>query len=144
MGLQEYTRTVGGWYWIGVLAGLGAALGVAAAGILPRWPLAALVGAVAGAAIGFGVFHWGEAVAGALGGIAGAFGTSPLVTGALRRGGTRLGLAVFVLLGGLVVAGLAFVPVAGYVEAVLLPAVGLRTRRRSPEQHAGLRILARD
>ena len=135
---------MGAWYWIGVLAGLGAALGVAASGILLRWPLAAVVAAVAGAALGYGVFHWGEAVAGAVGGIAGAYGASPLVNGALRRGGTRLGLAVFVLLGALLVAGLAFIPVAGYVEAVLLPGVGLRTRRRTPEQHAGLRILARD
>jgi hypothetical protein len=135
---------VGAWYWIGVLAGLGAALGVGAAGILLRWPLAALLAVVAGAAIGFGVLHWSEALAGALGGVAGAFGASPLVNGALRRGGTRLGLAVFVLLGGLVAAGLAFIPIAGYVEAVLLPGIGLRARRRAPEQHAGLRILARD
>ena len=135
---------MGAWYWIGVLAGLGAALGVAAAGILLRWPLAAVAAAVAGAAVGFGVFHWGEAVAGAVGGIAGAFGTSPVVTGALRRGGTRLGLAVFVALGALVAAGLAFIPIVGFVEAVLLPGVGLRTRRRTPDQHAGLRILARD
>ena len=135
---------MGGWYWIGVLAGLGVALGVAAAGILLRWQLAAVLAAVAGAAVGLGVFHWGEAVAAAVGGLAGAFGTSPVVTGALRRGGTRLGLAVFVALGALLAAGLAFIPIAGYLEAVLLPGVGLRTRRRTPEQHAGLRILARD
>jgi hypothetical protein len=135
---------VGAWYWIGVLAGLGAALGVAAAGILLRWPFAALLAVVAGAAIGFGVLHWSEALAGAVGGVAGAFGASPLVNGALRRGGTRLGLAIFVLAGGLLAAGLAFIPIAGYLEAVLLPGVGLRARRRAPEQHAGLRILARD
>jgi hypothetical protein len=135
---------VGAWYWIGVLAGLGAALGVAAAGILLRWPLAALLGAVVGAAIGYGVLHWSEAVAGVVGAVAGSFGASPLVNGALRRGGTRLGLAVFALVGGLVTAGLAFIPIAGYVGCVVLPGVGLRARRRAPEQHAGLRILARD
>jgi len=135
---------VGGWYWIGVLAGLGAAIGVGAAGILLRWPLAAVLAAVVGAAIGLAVFAWAEAVAGAAGGVAGAFGTSPVVAGALRRGGTRLGLAAFVALGGLLAAGLAFIPIVGYVEAVLLPGIGLRTRRRAPEQHAGLRILARD
>jgi hypothetical protein len=135
---------VGSWYWIGVLAGLGAALGIATTGIVLRWPVAALAAAVAGAAIGFGVFHWAEAVAGAVGGVAGAYGASPLVNGALRRGGTRFGLAIFVLLGAIVAAGVAFIPVAGYLEAVLLPAVGLRARRRAPEQHAGLRILARD
>ncbi len=135
---------MGAWYWIGVLAGLGVALGIAAAGILLRWYLAVAVSAVAGAAIGFGVFGWGEAVAAAIGAAAGAFGTSPLVAGALRRGGTRLGLALFVLLGAIIGAGLAFVPVAGYLEVVLLPLVGLRARRRAPEQHEGLRILARD
>ena len=135
---------MGGWYWIGVLAGLGAALGIAAAGVVLRWQFAAVLAAVLGAAIGFGVFQWDEALAGAAGGVAGAFGAAPLVTGALRRGGTRLGLAVFVLLGALLAAGLAFIPIVGYVEAVLLPGVGLRTRRRTPEQHAGLRILARD
>jgi hypothetical protein len=144
VGRRGYTRSVGGWYWIGVLAGVGAALGVGAAGILLRWQFAAILGAVLGAAIGFGVFQWDEALAGAIGGVAGAFGISPLVTGALRRGGKRLGLAVFVLLGALITAGLAFVPIVGYVEAVLLPGVGLRARRRKPEQHAGLRILARD
>jgi hypothetical protein len=135
---------MGGWYWIGVLAGLGAALGVAAAGVVLRWPFAAAIAAVGGAAIGFGVFQWDEALAGALGGVAGAFGVAPLVNGALRRGGTRLGLAVFALLGALVAVGIAFIPILGYVEAVLLPGVGLRSRRRAPEQHAGLRILARD
>ena len=135
---------MGAWYWIGVLAGLGAALGVAAAGIVLRWPLAALLGAAVGAAIGFGALHWTESVAGVVGGVAGAFGASPLVNGALRRGGTRLGLVVFALLGGLVAAGLAFIPIVGYVQCVLLPAVGLRARRRAPQQHAGLRILARD
>jgi hypothetical protein len=135
---------VGGWYWIGVLAGLGSALGVTAAGIILRWPLAAVLGGVAGAAIGLAVFHWPEAVAGAVGGVVGSFGTSPLVNGALRRGGTRLGLVVFVLVGAIVSAGLAFIPIAGYLEAVLLPGVGTRARRRAPEQHAGLRILARD
>jgi hypothetical protein len=135
---------VGAWYWIGVLAGLGAALGIAAAGILLRWPLAALLGAAVGAAIGYGALHWTEAVAGVVGGVAGSFGASPLVNGALRRGGTRLGLVVFALVGGLVAAGLAFIPVVGYVVCVLLPGVGVRARRRAPEQHAGLRILARD
>src|SRR5262249_1000985 len=139
-GLRGTLEAVGGWYWIGVLAGLGAALGVAAAGGVLRWQLAALLGAVVGGAVGFGGFQGGEGLAGAGGGVAGACGISPLVTGALRRGGTRLGLAVFVLLGALLTAGLAFVPIVGYVETVLLPGIGLRARRRKPEQHAGLRI----
>jgi hypothetical protein len=135
---------VGAWYWIGVMAGIGAALGIGAAGLLLRWPLAALVGAAAGAAIGIGVFAWGEAVAGAAGGVAGAFGAAPIVSGALRRGGTRVGVAVFVLLGAVAAAGVAFIPVAGYLEAAALPVIGLRARSRTPERHAGLRTLARD
>jgi len=43
-----------------------------------------------------------------------------------------------------VVAALAFVPVVGYVEALAVPALGLRLRRRAPERHAGLRTLAKD
>jgi hypothetical protein len=135
---------MGGWYWIGVLAGVGAALGIAAAGLLLRWPLAAVLAAVAAAAIGIAVFAWGEAVAGAVGGVAGAFGASPVVNGALRRGGTRLGLGVFVALGGLGAAALAFVPVAGYLVAAAMPVVGSRLRHRTPDRHAGLRTLARD
>jgi hypothetical protein len=56
----------------------------------------------------------------------------------------RVGTAVLVGAGALVVAGLAFVPVLGYLEAAALPALGLRLRRREPDRHAGLRTLARD
>lgn len=44
----------------------------------------------------------------------------------------------------LVGAALAFVPVVGYLEAVGVPILGARLRRRSPDTHAGLRTLARD
>jgi hypothetical protein len=40
-------------------------------------------------------------------------------------------------------AALAFVPVVGYLEAIVVPALGLRLRRRAPERHAGLRTLAK-
>src|SRR6266705_124610 len=46
--------------------------------------------------------------------------------------------------GALVAAGLAFVPVVGYLEAAVLPLLGLRLRRREPDRHAGLRTLTRD
>jgi hypothetical protein len=36
------------------------------------------------------------------------------------------------------------VPALGYLEAVALPALAARLRRRSPERYAGLRTLARD
>jgi len=66
------------------------------------------------------------------------------VAGALRRGGTRGGLATLVGLGAVGVAALAFVPGLGYVEALALPVLGLRLRRKTPERYAGLRTLARD
>ncbi|HZD87877.1 MAG TPA: hypothetical protein VE088_07720, partial [Gaiellaceae bacterium] len=66
------------------------------------------------------------------------------VAGALRRGGTRGGVAVIVTGAALLAAGLAFVPVAGYLEALALPALAARLRRTRPERYAGLRTLARD
>jgi hypothetical protein len=134
---------MGGWYWIGVLAGLGVACGILAAAIVPRAVVAAVLGAVAGAAIGFGFFGWPEALAGVIGGLAGGAGAAPVVAGSLRRGGTRLGLASLVGLIALAAAGIAFVPVAGYLEAVILPLFAVRVRRRTPERYAGLRTLAR-
>jgi hypothetical protein len=135
---------MGGWYTIGILAGLGAAFGILAAAIVPRFVIAAVAAAVAGAAVGFFVFGWPEAIAGAVGGVLGSLGATPVVAGALRRGGTRGGTALLVGLAALVVAALAFVPVLGYLEAAALPALGRRLRRREPERHAGLRTLARD
>src|SRR4051812_35792627 len=135
---------MGAWYWIGVLAGIGAALGVAVSAIVPRWPAATVPAAAIAAALGFAVWGWPEAVAGALGAPGGAVGAAPVVAGALRRGGTRAGLAVWVVLAALVVAALAFVPGLGYLEAVALPVPGLRLRSRMPERYAGLRTLARD
>jgi len=87
---------------------------------------------------------WAEGVGGALGGVAGGVGATPIVTGALRRGGTRAGLALIVGLAAVGVAALAFVPVLGYLEAIVVPALGLRVRAAAPDRHAGLRTLARD
>lgn len=143
---------MGSWYWIGVCAGLGAAVGVLLAGVAGagRAALAAAVLAlVAGAAVGFGVDAWqpgawGDVVAGAVGAVLGALGAAQIVSGALRRGGTRGGTAALVAGAALVVAALAFVPVLGYLEAVALPALAARLRRRAPQTYAGLRTLARD
>ena len=68
-----------------------------------------------------------------------------VVAGALRRGGTRGGLA-------LIVAAVAAGPgrsrlrpaVAGYLVAVALPILALRLRRTQADRYAGLRSLARD
>jgi hypothetical protein len=138
---------MGEWYWIGVAAGLGAAAGVLLAGFgARRWKLAAAVLAAAGAglAIGLVLDDWGEAIGGAAGGTAGALGAGQLALGTLRRGGTRAGTALLFAGGALAVAALAFVPVAGYVETALLPALALRLRRRGGKRFAGLRVLARD
>jgi hypothetical protein len=137
---------MGTWYSIGIGAGLGVAVGVLLAAVVPRKLALVLVvaAAVVGAAIGELVWGWDQAAGGAIGGIAGGFGALPVVAGALRRGGTRGGLALLVGGAAVVTAGLAFVPVVGYLEAVALPAIALRLRAREPERHAGLRTLARD
>jgi len=135
---------MGGWYTIGIVAGLGCAFGILAAGVVPRY-VVAILAAVAGAVVvGFLVWDWDEAVGGVVGGVLGGLGATPVVAGALRRGGTRGGTAALVGGAALVAAGLAFVPALGYLEAVALPALGLRLRRREPDRHAGLRTLARD
>ena len=140
---------MGEWYTIGLALGLGAALGTLIAGLLATQPwgrpaAAAVPGVLGGALVGFAIDDWTEILAGAGGGAVGALAAAVVVTGALRRGGTRSGLAliVAVLAGGL--AGLAFVPLVGYLEAVVLPVLAARLRRTQAERYAGLRSLARD
>jgi hypothetical protein len=144
---------MGGWYWIGVCAGLGAGAGVLLAGLAgaARAALiaAAVVALAAGAGIGIAVDGrrpggWGDVLAGVLGGLAGVLGAAQVVRGALRRGGTRGGTAALVAGGALVLAALALVPVLGYLEALALPALAARLRKRAPERYAGLRTLAKD
>ncbi|MGE5434545.1 MAG: hypothetical protein ACM3S3_07140 [Candidatus Doudnabacteria bacterium] len=64
--------------------------------------------------------------------------------GTLRRGGTVIGTGILIGLAGLAIAALALIPFLGYLEAVALPALAARARRREPERYAGLRTLARD
>ena len=135
---------MGSWYWIGVCAGLGAALGVLGVGVLRDLKLALPVALVAAAAAGWLLGEWSGAIAGGVGGVLGAVGATPTVLGALARGGTRGGTALLVGVAALVLAALSFVPVLGYLLALALPVLGLRVRRRAGERHAGLRILARD
>jgi hypothetical protein len=140
---------MGSWYWIGVSAGFGAAAGVLVSGFAARLvAVAVAVATAAGLGLGFAVDAWqpggwGDVVGGALGGLAGALGAVQIVRGALRRGGTAGGTAALVAGAAIVVAGLAWIPAAGYLEAVALPAVAARLRRRSPERYAGLRTLAK-
>ena len=123
------------------------ALGVAAAGVFGgrRLALAApFLAAVIGVALGIALADAPEAAAAGLGGFLGGVGALELVRGALGRGGTPLATALLVLVGAVVLAGLAFVPIVGYVELVALPAVGMRLRKRAGKRYAGLRTLARD
>ena len=46
----------------------------------------------------------------------------------------RSGVAVFLI---------ALIPVAGYLEALVMPIVAVRSRRRAGEKYAGLRTLAK-
>jgi hypothetical protein len=135
---------MGDWYTVGLAAGLGVAIGILAAGVFPRRYVAPVLAAVVGLGIGLLVENWQEALAGFVGGLLGGLGATPVVRGALRRGGTRGGVAALVGGAAAVAAGLAFVPIVGYVTAVALPLLGARTRSREPDRHAGLRTLARD
>ena len=135
---------MGDWYTIGILVGLGAAIGVACTGVLRRAIVGLVVAVAVSVAIGFAFGQWDEAAGGLVGSACGAFGSAPLVSGTLRRGGTRGGTATLLAIASLVGAALAFVPVLGYFEALAVPLLGARLRRRSPDRHAGLRTLARD
>lgn len=139
---------MGDWYTIGLALGLGLAIGVLLAGALSTTRLAriaavALAGA-AGVVVGLLIEDWTEVAAGALGGIVGAAAAIVVVAGALRRGGTRGGLGLIVAAVAAALAALAFVPVAGYLVAVVLPVLATRLRRVQGDRHAGLRSLAKD
>ena len=139
---------MGDWYSIGVFAGLGVAVGVASAGVFGgrRLALAApFLAAVIGVALGIALADAPQAAAAGLGGFLGGVGAIELVRGALGRGGgTPLATALLVIGGAVVVAGLALVPIVGYVELVAVPAIGMRLRHRAGKRYAGLRTLARD
>jgi len=139
---------MGSWYWIGVCAGLGVAVGVLLAGVLTRTRLAltaALVlAAGAGVAIGFALGQWDEAIGGGVGGALGSIDAAQLVSGTLRRGGSRFGTAIFIGLAAVLLAAVAWIPIAGYLEATLVPALAARLRGRGGERFAGLRSLAKD
>jgi hypothetical protein len=139
---------MGDWYTIGLALGLGTAVGVLFAGLLSSTRLGRIVAVVlagaTGAVIGFAIEDWTEGAGGAVGGLLGATAAAVVVSGALRRGGTRGGLALIVAAVAAGLAGLAFVPAAGYLEAAALPALAARLRRTQAERYAGLRTLARD
>src|SRR3990172_3292731 len=134
---------MGPWYTIGLCLGLGLGIGVALAGVLGSNVLGvgvgALVGAAAGAALGFAIGDTAEVVAGGVGGFLGAIAAAAVVHGALRRGGTRLGIAAHVGVLGLLIFLLALIPLVGYVEAVAIPLLAARIRGPQAARFAGLR-----
>jgi hypothetical protein len=138
---------MGSWYTIGLCLGLGLGIGVALAGVLGSNVLGvgvgALAGSTAGAALGIAIGDTAEVVAGGVGGFLGALAAAAVVQGALRRGGTRLGIATYVGVLGLLICLLALIPVVGYVEAVAIPVLAVRMRGREAARFAGLRTLAK-
>jgi hypothetical protein len=138
---------MGSWYTVGLCLGLGLGLGVVLVGILGSNVLGvgvgALVAAAAGALVGLAVGGTAELVAGGIGGFLGAMSAAAVVHGALRRGGTRLGIAAYVGVLGLLICLLALIPAVGYVEVVTIPLLAARMRGRQAARFAGLRTLAK-
>ena len=121
------------WYWLGVALGLGVAAGVPGlrreegrgfgAGVIVL--VAVATGFIAALAV-----TW--AVLATLVGVAiGVFSFRRLSRAAVPAAA-------------LAAAALAFVPAAGYLEAVAAPLLGGRLRRRASARYAGLRVLAKD
>ena len=139
---------VGDWYTVGLALGLGLAIGVLFAGLLSATPLgraaAVVLAGTAGAVAGLLIEDWAEIGGGLGGGFVGALAAGIVVAGALRRGGTRGGLALIVAVAAAGLAALAFVPFVGYVQAIVLPGLAARLRRTQGERYAGLRSLAKD
>jgi hypothetical protein len=138
---------VGSWYTIGLCLGLGLGFGVILSGLLAVNRVgvgaAVLVGAAAGAAVGYAIGEIEETVAGGVGGFLGALAAAAVVHGAMRRGATRMGVAAYLGATGLLVCLIAFIPIAGYLATVVLPALAARMRGRQAARFAGLRTLAK-
>ena len=60
-----------------------------------------------------------------------------------ERASQTSGTAILIASASILVGLLALVPVAGYVLAVLVPALAARRARNEPDRHAGLRTLAK-
>ena len=138
---------MGSWYTIGLCLGLGLGIGAALVGILGSNVLGVgvgtIVGVAIGAVVGFAIGGAAETIAGGVGGFLGALAAAAVVHGALRRGGTRIGIAAYVGVLGLLICLLALIPAVGYVEAVAIPLLAARMRGRQAARFAGLRTLAK-
>jgi hypothetical protein len=138
---------VGSWYTIGLCLGVGLGLGVILSGLLGVNAVgigaAAVVGAAAGAALGYAIGDVPETIAGGVGGLVGALSAAAVVHGAMRRGATRMGVAAYVGVAGVLICLVALVPVAGYLATVVFPVLAARMRGRQAARFAGLRTLAK-
>jgi hypothetical protein len=121
------------WYLLGVVLGLGVAVGVAAVGALrsPWWAAVAIAGAAAAIAI--------DLLALPLWTILAFVAAAVVAFLALRRLSPDALPAA--LLGAVV---LAAIPLLGYLAVAAAPVAGARLQRRADARHAGLRVLAKD
>ncbi len=138
---------MGAWYSIGVTLGLALGVGVILSGLLSvntvGVGVAVLLGTAAGLGLGYVIGDMAETVAGAIGGLLGALSAAAVVVGAMRRGATRVGVAAYVGVVGILIGLVALVPITGYVMAVALPLLAARLRGREAARFAGLRTLAK-
>ena len=136
------------WYTVGLFAGLGVAVGIAVVGVLGGRRIARLALVLARRARRRARLRPGRP-RGGCGRWHGRLARSVRIGAARRwsacpRGNPGWRPAFLVLLGAAVVALLAFVPGLGYLEAIAVPVLGMRLRRRAGKRYAGLRTLARD
>jgi hypothetical protein len=138
---------VGSWYTIGVTLGLSLGIGVILSGLLAvnraGVGVSVALGTVAGLALGYLIGDTAETIAGGIGGFLGALSAAAVVLGAMRRGATRLGVAAYIGVVGILIGLVALIPVAGYVVTCALPALAARMRGREAARFAGLRTLAK-
>ncbi len=138
---------MGSWYTIGLCLGLGLGFGVILSGLLSvnaaGIGVAVVAGVAAGAGLAYAIGELPETIAGGVGGLLGALAAAAVVHGAMRRGATRIGVAAYVGTAGVLVCLVAFIPIAGYVAAVVLPVLAARMRGREAARFAGLRTLAK-
>jgi hypothetical protein len=138
---------MGGWYEIGITVALGLGAGILCAGLFAGRRFGFVLTAAAAIAIGLGaglfVQGWEGAAGGAVGAVIGAVSAAVIVRGASRRGATLGGTAFLLAGAALVIAALGLIPVVGYVEAVVVPALAARRSRGGPQKYAGLRSLAK-
>jgi len=132
---------------IGIATGIGVAIGLAAGGVFARSDrapiVAALVGLVGGGLIGWLVFDWKAGVVGAVAGVLSGYGAGTFARGALKRGGDYAGTAFILVAAGILAGAVSLIPVVGFIEAILIPVIGLRSRQRADDKYAGLRTLAK-